>query len=934
MHEPGDEIKLEKDAFVLQERLPKGEGSYGVVWRAARKSDGLPVALKLAQTRHPDTGDTYSAVSLESVKKSFRREIDFLARIGEKLSPEGKKRFVELIDSNHPDKSPEPAIAMTLCDFTLGEWDAKRRRDSEAYPFDSKLLFKWMRQLASAVAALRELDPSSGPESSRLLTEEQMESSEGFVLRDLKPENVLVQGGRNGDLRLSDFGTARRVTSKRTDTIGCTPEWAAPECLISKVPEEVPPLFALSPKVDVYSLALVYYFLITGRDDTTAQKKIRGRVLNIPIAFGSVGRLTRDEKDGLVERCLELFSPGETGPALRKKNLTIVDGLAPASPVFLPDKDAVAEEIADMIDSMMAPLAEERPSAAHVLETVARLDDTLHPSIKIELRVEKTFVPTGTPVKAAVLATGKGIPDHAGWLRILIDGKPFQTRLVPVADRKGVWKFDLPGFSEKGLFKVAAVALVNGERIEDEKRIRAVPLADWLWEKGRRADALIQDPNRRERLRELDAEAAQEPAFLTEYAAILEKALEKHPDNAKINKRYWWIVDWMDEREKGDEDGIEPSRFPFGPQTFDTVKGGSEKAVNESAENESAGGDENPGKPNGSAPAVADRRGDVSIHGSGTERPVTTKPSKPRPRRATAVAILMLLSAVLGSFGGFWLGDFRRAEERSVEFASADKSYETIVDLTNEKKWDEAKAVLRKNKPLLKKRLESDRYGHLEDLENFWRHMEKGDALAARKPVVEENLEKAKAEYVEAKDIAILRLPKEIVVSPFAKDKIDEISERLVPTPQPVPATGGRFALKPNGVVWDSHNEIYWRAKDNGRDIPYEHENKDGYDAGKYLEEMNRDWNGDPDMKWRLPTSEELMSLYNGKAECIKRDCGYCARMETDLIDITCNWFWYDNDSDNPGSRFGVVYLVGGDAGSGAPWNDGDGRVLVVRRGN
>ena len=49
------------------------------------------------------------------------------------------------------------------------------------------------------------------------------------VYRDLKPENVMVDG--RGHARLVDFGLAKRLENNRTHTICGTPGYLAPEQL-------------------------------------------------------------------------------------------------------------------------------------------------------------------------------------------------------------------------------------------------------------------------------------------------------------------------------------------------------------------------------------------------------------------------------------------------------------------------------------------------------------------------------------------------------------------------------------------------------------------------------------------------------------------------------------------------------------------------------
>ena len=124
------------------------------------------------------------------------------------------------------------------------------------------------------------------------------------------------------------------------------------------------------------------------------------------------------------------------------------------------------------------------------------------------------------------------------------------------------------------------------------------------------------------------------------------------------------------------------------------------------------------------------------------------------------------------------------------------------------------------------------------------------------------------------------------------------------------------------GVVLDTRNKLMWAAKDNGKDINWHDAKKEceNYQGGGYTD-------------WRLPTMDELSTLYDGNASSRKYECGYSVRMATDLVHVTCGCFWASDEKDT-GSRFGAVCLGDGSRGFFRPSYSYGLRFVPVRRGN
>ena len=82
-----------------------------------------------------------------------------------------------------------------------------------------------------------------------------MPTAQGVVHRDIKPSNIMVMP--DGNVKVTDFGIARLVSSGRTQTgtlLG-TPNYMSPEQISGH---------AVDGRSDLFSLGVVLYVLLTG----------------------------------------------------------------------------------------------------------------------------------------------------------------------------------------------------------------------------------------------------------------------------------------------------------------------------------------------------------------------------------------------------------------------------------------------------------------------------------------------------------------------------------------------------------------------------------------------------------------------------------------------------------------------------------------------
>ena len=110
---------------------------------------------------------------------------------------------------------------------------------------------------------------------------------------------------------------------------------------------------------------------------------------------------------------------------------------------------------------------------------------------------------------------------------------------------------------------------------------------------------------------------------------------------------------------------------------------------------------------------------------------------------------------------------------------------------------------------------------------------------------------------------------------------------------------GERYVVhQSNGTVLDTKTNLMWAAKDNGSDISWK-------DARAYCESFS----AGPYRDWRMPTSEEIASLYDatksGKAPCAGN---FDIHPATGLISVTCLASWTSETKGNDAIQFSFVY--------------------------
>lgn len=190
-----------------------GEGGMASIFLAQAAEGGAPQVLKVMQLDR--------AVEADGLQR-FIQEFALLAQI---QHPNVARIFRQDFSVGHC------YIAMEY--FPQGDLRARMK----AGPIDPATALSFIKQTAAGLAAIHAV---------------------GIVHRDLKPDNLMFR--QDGSLALADFGVAKQVSMKITDTgdgdIVGTPYYLSPEQALGQ---------PVDARCDIYSLGVLAFELLTGR---------------------------------------------------------------------------------------------------------------------------------------------------------------------------------------------------------------------------------------------------------------------------------------------------------------------------------------------------------------------------------------------------------------------------------------------------------------------------------------------------------------------------------------------------------------------------------------------------------------------------------------------------------------------------------------------
>lgn len=213
-----------------------GSGNMGAVYRATRASDGRAVAIKVIKTE--------VEVSERNVQR-FLREASIMSALQH-------RNIVQCFDSGVVDGAP--FLVMELMDGTDLSQRIKDRGPMEV--------------VAAVRLSLGMLDGLT------------YAHAQGFVHRDVKPGNLLLDGPRSKRVaKISDFGLARVYDECNLSGITMTGEVGGTPAFMP--PEQATHYRDVKPAADQYSAAATLYYLLSGQFVLDFEPTVSGRMVQI-----------------------------------------------------------------------------------------------------------------------------------------------------------------------------------------------------------------------------------------------------------------------------------------------------------------------------------------------------------------------------------------------------------------------------------------------------------------------------------------------------------------------------------------------------------------------------------------------------------------------------------------------------------------------------
>ena len=201
--------------YTVQREL--GRGGCGAVYLATRKSGGDPVAVKLMLSR---------AQAEPRAIDQFKREMQVIAGLKH-------PNIVRFLDSGSDQGTF--FFVMEYCDG--GSLADVAKAAGGTIPPD--VLMPWAIQALKGLAAAHK---------------------EGFVHRDIKPQNILLHRNR---AKISDFGLAKNFQKAGLSGMSMTGNYAGTPVFMP--PEQITNFKYVKPVSDVWSFAASLYQLLTGK---------------------------------------------------------------------------------------------------------------------------------------------------------------------------------------------------------------------------------------------------------------------------------------------------------------------------------------------------------------------------------------------------------------------------------------------------------------------------------------------------------------------------------------------------------------------------------------------------------------------------------------------------------------------------------------------
>jgi len=515
----GKVIHLQKKRYQVLERLST-EGII-TIWKVKGATDAQYYALKTITYRHssPHFSPKPNSPDLIRIGIAYMQtEINFLSSVKQPTA----HCIVPYLDSGIIQRG-EYQIPCLLTPLYQGNLtDVSDSKNNPLFTGSQWLI--WFKQLMTALRSIQQENTTT----------------RHFIHCKIHAASCFLD--KNHDLFLGNFIRVRQGKNETSQSLATQIEYRVKSCapeqvLAQSINEQKQRFFYLTPAIDIYASALTLVTLIIGKikshqnlenpllidrhnTEVFLLQNHQGKVAYL----GEIGGLEEDEEQYLKRQLLALFKSIKSPETTTDHHLLGVSSL--------PNYNEITTLLVALLQTMLAPWPNDRPTATGVLEKLKEIEVTLYPKLSLfKIISNVASVNITEHLKIEVLLKGEGLPTDVEWIQVTVNDKRIEKPIILNLDAQHI-VLKLPLFSDAGKHTIKIASVVNNILQTDTMVISVTPLSTQIpWNIDKQEESLdkriLSSNNALEKLKKEKEDSDSLASLYKDDSKKLEKSIKK-----------------------------------------------------------------------------------------------------------------------------------------------------------------------------------------------------------------------------------------------------------------------------------------------------------------------------------------------------------------------------------------------------------------------